>query len=140
MRLDSILEKELKNRLQKENRAVVFVTRVKMMVLFEGVEWQPNCSGLLVLYQKKYSHGFTILDASNFDVNFDFELYSNFQSYTKYFPDTFSLAFMAPSSEKSLKIMFLFENKAELVEIKKHLDRIFNPNTGKIDIDFFNQP
>lgn len=41
------------------------------------------------------------------DINFDFELYSNFPTYTKYIGDLKCLVFLAPSQNNILKLMLV---------------------------------
>jgi hypothetical protein len=74
------------------------------------------------------------------DINFDFELYSNFPNYTKYIGDLRCLIFLAPSHKHCLKIMFVLENKTEISELKKQIDKIYNVSTKNTEIDFLNQP
>lgn len=107
MKIDPLLEKELQWRFDKDNRSVLFVTRTKMFIHITDDEWQENCSGLLIIYQKKYTYGFVIVSCNNLDINFDFELYSNFPNYTKYIGDLRCLIFLAPSQKNCLKIMFV---------------------------------
>jgi hypothetical protein len=72
MKIDPLLEKELQSRFDKDNRSLIFVTRTKMFIHIDQEEWQENCSGLLVLYQKRFAYGFTIVSTLDFDINFDF--------------------------------------------------------------------
>ena len=51
------------------------------------------------------------IDGNSNDVNFDFELYTNFPNYTKYIGDLRCLIFLAPSQKNCLKIMFVLESK-----------------------------
>ena len=114
MRFDELLEKELERRLSKDNRIILFMTRCKMLIHIQDVEWQENCSGILILYQKKYTYGFTIVSTANLDINFDFELYTHFPNYTKYIRNLCQFIFLAPSQNHCLKIMLVFENKPEI--------------------------
>lgn len=107
MKIDPLLEKELQSRFDKDNRSVLFVSRTKMFIHIDEDEWQENCSGLLILYQKRYTYGFTIVSTLDLDINFDFELYSNFPTYTKYIGDLKCLIFLAPSQKNCLKIMLV---------------------------------
>lgn len=111
-----------------------------MLIHLNDADWQENCSGLLILYQKKYSYGFCIISIQNLDINFDFELFSNFPNYTKYIGDLRCLIFLAPSQKHCLKIMMILESKAELSELKKQIDKIFNVSSKSTEIDFLNQP
>lgn len=111
-----------------------------MLIHIDAADWQENCSGLLILYQKKYTYGFCIISTQNLDINFDFELYSNFPNYTKYIGDLRCLIFLAPSQKHCLKIMFVMENKGELSELKKQIDKIYNITSKSTEIDFLNQP
>jgi hypothetical protein len=72
MKIDPLLEKELQWRFDKDNRTILFVTRAKLFIHIDEDEWQENCSGLLIIYQKKYTYGFTIVSTINLDINFDF--------------------------------------------------------------------
>ena len=60
-----------------------------------------------MLYQKRYTYGFTIVSTLDMDINFDFELYSNFPNYTKYIGDIRCLIFLAPAQKNILKIMLV---------------------------------
>lgn len=140
MKLDPLLERELMRRLEKDNRLLLFVTRVKMLIHVEGADWQENCSGLLVLFQRKYSYGLIIFSAANLDVNFDFELYSNFPNYTKYIGDLKALIFLAPSQKNCLKVMLVLESKAELSELKKQIDKIYNIASKSNETDYLDRP
>jgi len=42
-----------------------------MLINIKGVDWQENCIGILVIYQKKYSYGIAIVSIQNLDINFD---------------------------------------------------------------------
>lgn len=86
---------------------MLFVTRTKMFIHIDQEEWQENCSGLLIIYQKRYTYGFTIVSTIDLDINFDFELYTNFPNYTKYIGDLRCLIFLAPSQKNCLNIMFV---------------------------------
>lgn len=93
-----------------------------------------------MIYQKKYTYGFAIVSTVNLDINFDFELYSNFPNYTKYIGDLRCLIFLAPSQKNCLKIMFIVESKTELSELKKQIDKIYNVGSRHSEVDFLNQP
>lgn len=43
-----------------------------MFIHIDQEEWQENCSGLLIIYQKRYTYGFTIVSTIDLDINFDF--------------------------------------------------------------------
>ena len=116
------------------------MTRCKMLIHIQDVEWQENCSGILVLYQKRYSYGLTIVSTANLDINFDFELYSNFPNYTKYIRNLCQFVFLAPSQNHCLRIMLVFENKPEITEFNKQIERIYNSDNRSTEVDFFDQP
>jgi hypothetical protein len=95
---------------------------------------------LLVFYQKKNTHGFTVISAVNLDINFDFELYSNFPNYIKYIGDLRALIFLAPCQKDCRKMMLVFESKAELSELKKHIDKIYKVNATSSETEYLDQP
>ena len=118
MRLDPILKKELDWRFKKDNRVIIMVTRVKMFIHLAGSEWQENCSGLLIVCNRSNVYYLTIINIENYEINFDFEMYSNFINYTKFSGDQKCFMFVAPIQEECLTIMFALDNRQELVDLK----------------------
>ena len=78
------------------------------------------------------------MSIQNLDINFDFEIYSNFKNYTKYIESLRALIFLAPSQLHCLKIMFVVDGKADFIELRKNLVNIEKIATN--ENEFLNEP
>ena len=56
---------------------------------------------------------------------YDMELYSNFNLHARFLGDQKAIAFLIPSSATFIKTIIALDSKQELMDLKKHIEKIY---------------